>query len=379
MLGCCASEGDHVEVCPVTTPTSQIPVASEVTLTPSKKLEFQVNSTFIQYFLHMHEGFLVTSSSYLGVQYLGEQRVFKVAAIKRDVGVANPGCNGDLESGLLKLSLNGAEDGCSDAPNASLSAEDVTVYKITSRSKFVIADAGGKGDGSAGSVGHVSLGFSEVGGLQKQIQLLRELVLHPLKTSSSSGRYEIQFPRGILLYGPLGVGKSLLAWALAGEASPCHTLQLSAAQLLTMDSDNTCQRIFAEAREKSPSLIIIDDLNALCPQGDSSSLGEPERRAVTNLLTQLDDLHRHPPPCHTVVLATTNQLDGTPPHLRCPGRFDKEIEIPVPSAKDRVQILEVLLRTKAHSLSQPQLKSLGERAHGYVGADLHSVCSEGEC
>ena len=204
---------------------------------------------------------MVTNSSYLGVQYLGEQRVFRVTFVKQDVGVANSGCNGGLENGLSKLSLNGVEDGCKDTSN-------VTVYKITSRSKFTIADADG-GNVSVGSVGWVSLGFSEIGGLQRQIQLLRDLVLHPLKNSGRYGRkqappthacsplvivcavcLEIQFPRGILLYGPQGVGKSLLAQALATEASPCHTLQLSATQLLLMESDNTCQRIFAEAREK---------------------------------------------------------------------------------------------------------------------------------
>lgn len=86
-----------------------------------------------------------------------------------------------------------------------------------------------------------------------------------------------------------------------------------------------------------PSLIVLDDLDALCPRGDSG-LGELERRAIGSLLTQLDDLHLHPPAFHVAILATTNQIDGVPSHLRRPGRFDKEVEIPVPSAADRVQV-----------------------------------------
>lgn len=165
----------------------------------------------------------------------------------------------------------------------------------------------------------------------------------------------VQFPRGIILYGPSGVGKSLLARAVASEATPTHSVQLSAAQLLTQDSENVFQKVFLEARERyiniplkwmgnieqlisrSPSLIILDDLEALCPRGDSG-LGELERRAVGSLLTQLDDLHRHPPPCHVTILATTNQIDRVPSHLRRPGRFDKEVEVPVPSAADRIQV-----------------------------------------
>lgn len=90
-----------------------------------------------------------------------------------------------------------------------------------------------------------------------------------------------------------------------------------------------------------PSLIVLDDLDALCPRGDSG-LGELERRAISSLLTQLDDLHRHPPACHVAVVATTNQIDCVPSHLRRPGRFDKEMEIPVPSATDRIQVTAAL-------------------------------------
>lgn len=94
---------------------------------------------------------------------------------------------------------------------------------------------------------------------------------------------------------------------------------------------------FERVLPSCPSLIVLEDLDALCPRGDSG-LGEPERRAVSSLLTQLDDLHRHPPACHVTILATTNQIDLVPSHLRRPGRFDKEVEIPVPSAADRVEV-----------------------------------------
>ena len=215
--------------------------------------------------------------------------------------------------------------------------------------------------------------LSAVGGLKDQVQQLWKLVVSPLTIPelTSAG---IEFPRGVILHGPAGVGKTLLARALLGEVN-CHRSFLSAAELLVSGEECTTKldRVISEARQQAPSLVVVDDIDMLCPRRETSS-SDAERRASAALLNVLDTLPALPQ--HVVLLATTNRLEAIDSSLRRPGRFDSEVEIPAPTVSDRNEILTILLQGREHSLTEDEVEQVSRVAHGYVGADLKAVCQE---
>lgn len=215
----------------------------------------------------------------------------------------------------------------------------------------------------------------DVGGLQEQVQLLNQLVMWPLTYPelTSSGQ---EFPHGLLLHGPTGAGKSLLARALLG-AVPCHQSYISAAELLV--SGEGCatklEQVMSDAQQNAPSLVVVDDIDILCPRRETGP-SDAERKATAVLFHVLDSLTSMSQ--HVVLLATTNRLEAIEVCLRRPGRFDREVEIPAPTAPDRRKIIDILLQGKSHSLTDCEIEELSLSAHGYVGADLRAVCQEAQ-
>ena len=216
--------------------------------------------------------------------------------------------------------------------------------------------------------------LSAIGGLKDQVEQLRKLVVSPLTIPelTSAG---IEFPRGVILHGLAGVGKTLLARALLGEVS-CHRSFLSAADLLVSGEECTAKlkKVISEAQQQAPSLVVVDDIDLLCPQQRETSSSEAERRASAALLNVLDTLPSLPQ--HVVLLATTNRLESIDSSLRRPGRFDSEVEIPAPTVLDRKEILTIVLQGREHSLTVNEVEQVSRVAHGYVGADLKAVCQE---
>ena len=222
-------------------------------------------------------------------------------------------------------------------------------------------------------------GYEGIGGLDRHIAQIRELVELPLTRPDLYAHFNLQPPRGILLHGPPGTGKTLLASSIALSLQLPY-FSVDGSSLSSPYHGETEQRlreIFKEAEECAPSIIIIDEVDALVPAREDA--GEVERRVVATLLTLMDGLASkgkdgaNTREARVVVIAATNRPNAIDQALRRPGRFDREIEIGVPDADARLSILKVILRKTPHTLVDSLLEEIAGKTHGYVGADLASL------
>lgn len=210
--------------------------------------------------------------------------------------------------------------------------------------------------------------LSNVGGLEKQIQSLRELLVYPLSNPSLISSSQINFPHGFLLHGPSGTGKTLLAHALLHEAGVWGK-SVNAADILMDGGGRKLKQVFIEAKENAPSLVIINDIDMICPVRDIGPT-EVERQILVVLMKHLDSISQGPSLPHMAVIATTNKLSIVDSNLRKAGRFDREVEIPPPNGLERKVILSLLLQNICHSLNESEVDKLAQTAYGHVGADL---------
>ncbi|RQM17314.1 hypothetical protein DD237_001073 [Peronospora effusa] len=217
-------------------------------------------------------------------------------------------------------------------------------------------------------------GFAAIGGLHKELKAVREVVEQPLTNPETFERFGLPAPKGVLLFGPPGTGKTLIARALARELN-ARVFTINGPEVVSKfvgESEANLRAVFAQAAREAPSLVFIDELDAICPKRDSR-VGDMERRLVATLLTLMDGLSSSR---QVVVLAATNRPNALDPAVRRPGRFDREVEIGIPTANDRLEILRVALRRLPHKLTNSELLELSSSAHGYVGADLSALCKE---
>jgi AAA family ATPase len=216
--------------------------------------------------------------------------------------------------------------------------------------------------------------FDSIGGLAAQIESLREIVELPLSRPEIFKRFNMSPPRGVLLYGPPGTGKTLLLRAVASETT-AKIFLISGPSIVSKymgEAEEKLRKIWQEAQKKGPSIIFIDEIDAITPRRDHDS-GEAESRIVASLLTLMDGMDVD---SKVVVVGATNRPNSMDPALRRPGRFDREIEIGIPDAKARLDILNVILNTMPHHLSEPFIANLAGKTHGFVGADLSAVVRE---
>ena len=215
--------------------------------------------------------------------------------------------------------------------------------------------------------------YEDIGGLHEEIQRIREMVELPLRHPELFQRLGIDPPKGVLLHGPPGCGKTLLARAVANE-SEANFFSINGPEIMSKfygESEARLREIFQQAQQNAPSIIFIDEIDAIAPKREEVT-GEVERRVVAQLLALMDGLAARG---NVIVIGATNRPDALDPALRRPGRFDREIEIGVPDKQARYEILQI--HTRGMPLAEDvNLRKLAEMTHGYTGADLAALCRE---
>ena len=215
--------------------------------------------------------------------------------------------------------------------------------------------------------------YEDIGGLTDEIKKVREMIELPLRHPEIFEKLGIEAPKGVLLYGPPGTGKTLLAKAVANESN-AHFISISGPEIMSKfygESEARLREIFKEAKEKSPSIIFIDEIDSIAPKREEVT-GEVERRVVSQMLSLMDGLESRG---KVIVISATNRPNAIDPALRRPGRFDREIEIKVPDKKGRNDI--ILIHTRNMPLTDDvDLTKISAVSHGYVGADLEYLCKE---
>lgn len=218
-----------------------------------------------------------------------------------------------------------------------------------------------------------TLSYEDIGGLKPQVHRIREMIELPLRYPEVFGRLGIDAPKGVLLHGPPGCGKTLIARAIAHETE-ANFFSVSGPEVIHKfygESEAHLRQIFAEAAKKGPSIVFIDEIDAIAPQREKV-VGDVEKRVVAQLLALMDGLTRRQ---HLIVIAATNIPNALDPALRRPGRFDREIAIPIPDRNSRFEILEI--HSRGMPLAQDvDMNHLSEITHGFVGADLEALCRE---
>ena len=217
------------------------------------------------------------------------------------------------------------------------------------------------------------ISYEDIGGLKDELQRVREMIELPMRHPELFQKLGIDPPKGVLLFGPPGTGKTLIAKAVASE-SGAHFISIAGPEVISKyygESEQKLREIFDEAEQNAPSIIFIDELDSITPRREEVT-GEVERRVVAQLLTMMDGLEERG---QVVVIGATNRVDAIDPALRRPGRFDREIEIGVPSEPDRTEILKI--HTRGMPLSEEvDLLALAQQTHGFVGADLAALARE---
>jgi len=215
--------------------------------------------------------------------------------------------------------------------------------------------------------------YEDIGGLKPQMHRIREMIELPLRYPEVFERLGIDAPKGVLLHGPPGCGKTLIARAIAHETE-AQFFAVSGPEIIHKfygESEAHLRKVFDEATRQGPSIIFLDEIDAIAPRREQVA-GEVEKRVVAQLLALMDGLNkRH----NVIVIGATNIPNALDPALRRPGRFDREIAIPIPDRHGRLDILEI------HSRGMPlkpdvDMSRLAEITHGFVGADLEALCRE---
>ncbi|KAF5073242.1 ATP-dependent zinc metalloprotease FtsH [anaerobic digester metagenome] len=226
---------------------------------------------------------------------------------------------------------------------------------------------------AAGFEGARQISYEDIGGLNYELQRVRETIELPIRHPELFQRLGIEPPKGVLLFGPPGTGKTLIAKAVANE-SGAHFIAIAGPEVISKyygESEQRLREVFEEARENAPAIIFIDELDSIAPRREDVT-GEVERRVVAQLLTMMDGLEERG---EVVVIGATNRVDAIDPALRRPGRFDREIEIGVPAEVDRIEILKIHTRTMPLA-ADVNLEELSQQTFGFVGADLAALARE---
>jgi AAA family ATPase, CDC48 subfamily len=247
---------------------------------------------------------------------------------------------------------------------------DAEVDAVIVRSETIV-HAQARGVSNGGTAKHV--GYEDIGGLGKEIQRIREMLELPLKYPAVFDRLGVEPPKGVLLYGPPGTGKTLIARVVASETNAAFFI-INGPEIINKfygESEQKLRNVFQEAQRRAPSVIFIDEIDALAPKRAETG-GEVERRIVGQLLALMDGLESRG---QIVIIGATNQPNALDPAIRRPGRFDREIALRVPDMRGRMEILQIHSRDAAVA-KDVDLQRLAQLTPGFVGADLEALCRE---
>ena len=253
-------------------------------------------------------------------------------------------------------------------PDGTVVVTDSTEVSISQTAAEEIASGADAGDDSTPSVA-----YEDIGGLDRELEQVREMIELPMRHPELFQRLGIEPPKGVLLHGPPGTGKTLIAKAVANEIDASfHTI--SGPEIMSKyygESEEQLREIFEEAEESAPAIVFVDEIDSIAPKRGEAG-GDVERRVVAQLLSLMDGLDERG---EVVVIGATNRVDAIDPALRRGGRFDREIEIGVPDREGRKEILQV------HTRNMPltddiDLDAYADNTHGFVGADIASLAKE---
>jgi transitional endoplasmic reticulum ATPase len=268
-----------------------------------------------------------------------------------------PGMGGQLGGGVTQLKFTVVATN----PNCPVMVTENTEVVLNSKAADTLSDK------------IPAINYEDIGGLSDEIKKVREMVEIPMKHPEIFNQLGVTPPKGVLLHGPPGTGKTLLAKAVATETDS-HFILLNGPEIMSKfygESEKKIRAIFEDAEKNAPSIIFIDEIDAITPKREDVN-GEVERRVVSQILTMMDGLNSRG---RVIVIGATNRVDAIDPALRRPGRFDREIEIGVPSKEGRLETLKI------HSRGMPlnrnvNLDKLATLTHGFVGADLEALTKE---
>jgi transitional endoplasmic reticulum ATPase len=269
---------------------------------------------------------------------------------------------------VIPLNIMGRKTGLvinSVMPSGTTSA----AYSIGKDTEFILSPM--SKTGPKGGIPRVS--YEDIGGLRNEVQKVREMIELPLRHPEIFERIGIEAPKGVLLHGPPGTGKTLLAQAVANETN-ANYYSIAGPEIISKfygESEERLRDTFKQAQDNAPSIIFIDELDSIAPKRDEVS-GDVEKRVVSQILTLMDGLEARG---KVVVIGATNRVNSIDPALRRPGRFDREIEIGIPDEEGRLDILHI--HTRGMPLTDDvKLEYFARITHGFVGADLESLCKE---
>ncbi|MGB1354293.1 MAG: CDC48 family AAA ATPase [Poseidonia sp.] len=244
------------------------------------------------------------------------------------------------------------------------------IVKVTTDTEIIIKDEAVAEEDVGQSEG---ITYEDVGGIGQQLLKVREMIELPLKHPELFRRLGIDPPKGVLLHGPPGTGKTMIAKAVATEVN-AHFKSINGPEIISKyygESEKQLREIFDEASANSPAIIFIDEIDSICPKREDVS-GEVERRVVAQMLTLMDGMQGRD---NVVVIGATNRRDALDPALRRPGRFDREIEIGVPDREGRSEIMDV--HTRQMPISDDfDISWVLDNTYGFVGADLAALVRE---
>ncbi|WP_226007164.1 CDC48 family AAA ATPase [Natrinema salinisoli] len=254
------------------------------------------------------------------------------------------------------------------SPSGTVVITDSTSIEISETPAEQVESGGG-----ASAEGVPNVAYEDIGGLDEELDQVREMIELPMRHPELFQQLGIEPPKGVLLHGPPGTGKTLMAKAVANEID-AHFETISGPEIMSKyygESEEQLREVFEEAEENAPSIIFIDELDSIAAKREEAG-GDVERRVVAQLLSLMDGLEERG---RVTVIAATNRVDAIDPALRRGGRFDREIEIGVPDKEGRKEILQV--HTRGMPLDEGiDLDQYAESTHGFVGADLESLARE---